>query len=234
GLPHCLEHLVFMGSESYPNRGFLDKLANLCISQGTNAWTDRDHTAYNAVCAGPVGLRRLLPVLIDHVLSPTLTDAQFATEVYHVDGEGAQKGVVFCEMQGRESTEDDLADINLYQLLYPASPYSFECGGLTPDIATLSNEEVRAYHARFYTPENCLVLVHGLVPIASIQEALDEWYDQWLKRQGGASPNTPEQVVSPPSCMPRFTSVVQRNGPNHLCGPGEVLGGYAAASLGPR
>ena len=46
GLPHCLEHLVFMGSESYPNRGFLDKLANLCISQGTNAWTDRDHTAY--------------------------------------------------------------------------------------------------------------------------------------------------------------------------------------------
>ena len=26
---------------------------------------------YNAVCAGPVGLRRLLPVLIDHVLSPT-------------------------------------------------------------------------------------------------------------------------------------------------------------------
>lgn len=45
GLPHCLEHLVFMGSAEYPNRGFLDKLANLCISQGTNAWTDRDHTA---------------------------------------------------------------------------------------------------------------------------------------------------------------------------------------------
>ena len=33
GLPHCLEHLVFMGSQRFPSRGYLDKLANLCISQ---------------------------------------------------------------------------------------------------------------------------------------------------------------------------------------------------------
>ena len=88
-----------MGSKSYPDRGYLDKLANLCVAQGTNAWTDRDHTAYNAVTAGKEGLLRLLPVFLDHVLRPTLTDAQFHTEIYHVDGEGKQGGVVFCEMQ---------------------------------------------------------------------------------------------------------------------------------------
>ena len=27
GLPHCLEHLVFLGSKSYPHKGVLDKLA---------------------------------------------------------------------------------------------------------------------------------------------------------------------------------------------------------------
>jgi Zn-dependent M16 (insulinase) family peptidase len=101
GLPHCLEHLIFMGSEKYPERGFLDKLANLCVAQGTNAWTDRDHTAYSAVTAGKEGLIRLLPVFLDHVLRPTLTDLQFQTEIYHVDGEGKQGGVVFCEMQAR-------------------------------------------------------------------------------------------------------------------------------------
>lgn len=51
-----------MGSKHYPDRGYLDKLASLCVSQGTNAWTDRDHTAYNAVTAGEPGLRKLLPV----------------------------------------------------------------------------------------------------------------------------------------------------------------------------
>jgi Zn-dependent M16 (insulinase) family peptidase len=77
-----------MGSQKYPKRGYLDKLANLCIGSGTNAWTDRDHTAFNAVTAGPLGLQRLLPALLDHVLSPTLTEEQFATEIFHVDGEG--------------------------------------------------------------------------------------------------------------------------------------------------
>ena len=101
GLPHCLEHLIFMGSKNYPVRGYLDKLANLCIAQGTNAWTDRDHTAYSAVTAGKEGLLRLLPVFLDHVLRPTLTEPQFQTEIYHVDGEGKQAGVVFCEMQAR-------------------------------------------------------------------------------------------------------------------------------------
>ena len=44
GLPHTLEHAVFMGSELYPFKGILDKLANRCLADGTNAWTATDHT----------------------------------------------------------------------------------------------------------------------------------------------------------------------------------------------
>lgn len=46
GLPHTLEHLVFMGSKKYPFKGVLDIIANRCLASGTNAWTDQDHTAY--------------------------------------------------------------------------------------------------------------------------------------------------------------------------------------------
>lgn len=38
GLPHTLEHLIFLGSEQYPYKGVLDLLANRCLSSGTNAW----------------------------------------------------------------------------------------------------------------------------------------------------------------------------------------------------
>ena len=51
GLPHTLEHLVFLGSEDYPYKGVLDKLANRCLARGTNAWTDVDHTAYTVTTA---------------------------------------------------------------------------------------------------------------------------------------------------------------------------------------
>lgn len=39
GLPHTLEHLIFLGSEKYPFKGVLDLLANRCLASGTNAWT---------------------------------------------------------------------------------------------------------------------------------------------------------------------------------------------------
>lgn len=46
GCPHTLEHLVFLGSEDYPFKGVLDRVANRSLAQGTNAWTDTDHTCY--------------------------------------------------------------------------------------------------------------------------------------------------------------------------------------------
>ena len=75
GLPHCLEHLVFLGSEAHPAKGVLDKLANRCAADGTNAWTATDHTAYTLSTAGGEGALNLLPIFADHVLFPTLTDS---------------------------------------------------------------------------------------------------------------------------------------------------------------
>jgi len=42
GIPHTLEHLIFLGSEGYPFKGVLDLLANRCLASGTNAWTGND------------------------------------------------------------------------------------------------------------------------------------------------------------------------------------------------
>ena len=39
GLPHTLEHMIFLGSDEYPYKGILDILANKCLASGTNAWT---------------------------------------------------------------------------------------------------------------------------------------------------------------------------------------------------
>lgn len=108
GLPHTLEHLVFCGSRDYPNRGYLDALAQRCLSKGTNAWTDNDYTAYTLDCAGWRAALSVLPCFLDHVLHPLLRPHQFVTEVFHVDGEGQRQGVVYSEMAAREHNEDDL------------------------------------------------------------------------------------------------------------------------------
>lgn len=78
-------------------------------------------------------------------------------------------------MQGREATEDDLSDHNVHELLYADSGYRFECGGLTPDIARISNAKVRQYHKQHYAPANSLILVHGQLSQDALEAALDEW-----------------------------------------------------------
>ncbi|KAF9965299.1 hypothetical protein BGZ70_005101 [Mortierella alpina] len=162
GLPHTLEHLVFCGSKNYPNRGYLDSLANRCLSTGTNAYTTEDYTGYTIATAGRDGMAEILPVFLDHVLHPTLRDDQYVTEVYHVDGEGKQQGVVFSEMAARENSEADLLDLGLRRLLYPKSQtYYYECGGLTAEIPKMTNDDIRDYHKKFYHPSNMTVVVAG-------------------------------------------------------------------------
>ena len=71
-----------MGSEKYPYKGILNLLANRAFSGGTNAWTGVDHTAYHVSTAGGQGFLQLLPVFLDHVLYPTLTDAGYVLFIH--------------------------------------------------------------------------------------------------------------------------------------------------------
>lgn len=73
GLPHTLEHLIFLGSEQFPYKGVLDSLANRCLASGTNAWTDIDHTCYTMETAGNEGFLALMPIFLEHILYPILS-----------------------------------------------------------------------------------------------------------------------------------------------------------------
>jgi Zn-dependent M16 (insulinase) family peptidase len=116
GSPHTLEHLCFMGSKNYRYKGVLDKLATRAYSN-TNAWTATDHTAYTLETAGWEGFAQILPVYLEHVLVPTLTDAGCYTEVFHVDGTGHDAGVVYSEMQGVQNQQGELMELQARRLM---------------------------------------------------------------------------------------------------------------------
>ncbi|KAH9941151.1 Metalloenzyme, LuxS/M16 peptidase-like protein [Epithele typhae] len=158
GCPHTLEHLIFMGSEKYEYKGVLGNLATRSFSTGTNASTYVDHTTYTICTAGEQGFLQLLPVYVDHILYPTLTDAAFLTEVHHVDGNGTDSGVVYCEMKGCDNTLSDHLD----RLLNPiGSAYRSKTGGRVEALRQLTVEEVREYHRQYYVPHNLTLVVTG-------------------------------------------------------------------------
>ncbi|XP_050697306.1 uncharacterized protein C05D11.1-like isoform X1 [Eriocheir sinensis] len=200
GLPHTLEHLIFLGSEDYPYKGILDLLANRCLASGTNAWTDTDHTAYTVQTAGSEGFLNLLPIYLDHLLYPTLTDSAFVTEVYHITGEGEDAGVVYSEMQGRENTDSDLCLRAMLRAMYPpGSGYRSETGGIMKNLReSTTNEKIRKYHHEFYRPENLHVIITGMVGAEQVFEALEP-IEQKIMSKGDRGPFTrPWQSPVPP------------------------------------
>jgi Zn-dependent M16 (insulinase) family peptidase len=218
GLPHTLEHAIFMGSEYYPYKGILDKLANRCCADGTNAWTATDHTCYTLTTAGAEGCLSMLPIYADHILYPTLTDECFLTEVHHVTGEGEDKGVVYCEMQGRENSASSLIDRAVLDLLYPTGGLSAETGGKLKNLRTLTNAQVRRYHAENYRADNIAFVVSGTVDEAAFLAALA---------------HVDARVASKPRPPPRARPWTQPVVPLNLSAEG-VLPPLGTSSLPPR
>lgn len=175
GLPHTLEHLVFLGSEEYPFKGVLDRLANKCFADGTNAMTDTDHTSYNLQTAGSDGFLKMLPIYLEHVLFPTLTDSGYITEVHHINGEGDDAGVVYCEMQARENSGDSRCYLEMLRTLYPGKcAYRWETGGILENLRTsTNNQKCRDYHEQFYHSKNLCIIVVGPVKPEEIFEAIE-------------------------------------------------------------
>ncbi|PKI83996.1 hypothetical protein MVES_002292 [Malassezia vespertilionis] len=175
GVPHTLEHLVFLGSNRYPYKGVLDSLANRAFAQGTNAWTANDHTAYTLTTAGAEGFLRMLPIYCDHVFFPTLTDAGFVTEVYHVNPKLEDAGVVYSEMQGRENTSGDLLELKTQRMLYPPqSGYRSETGGLMSALRVLTIDDIRNYHAQYYAPHNAALVLCGPLDREALFDTLEK------------------------------------------------------------
>ncbi|KAI8093910.1 Metalloenzyme, LuxS/M16 peptidase-like protein, partial [Halteromyces radiatus] len=171
---HCLEHLVFLGSEQYPYKGVLDSLANRAIAQGTNAWTDVDHTCYTITTAGSQGFLDLLPIYVDHILYPTLTESGCHTEVHHINGKGEDAGVVYSEMQGYQNTEEDRLNLRMKRIMYPENcGYRSETGGLMECLRELSVEKIRSYHQSYYRPDNLCLIITGKVEESALMKALE-------------------------------------------------------------
>ncbi|OWB74270.1 catalytic activity protein [[Candida] boidinii] len=174
GSPHTLEHLIFMGSKKYPYKGLLDILGNLSYSS-TNAWTATDQTVYTLTTAGWDGFRMLLPIYLDHLINPTLTDEACYTEVYHVDGSAKDKGVVYSEMQAIETQGWFLSGLETQRTLYKVSGYKSETGGLTSNLRTLTNDEIREFHKQNYRSDNLSIIITGSINETEFLETMESF-----------------------------------------------------------
>jgi Zn-dependent M16 (insulinase) family peptidase len=127
GLPHILQHMIFLGSKNFPYPGILDQLAVKCLAEGTDAWTETDHACYTLKTAGKTGFLTLLPVYLDHLFHPNLSEAGYLTEVHHIAGDGKDGGIVYQEMKAMEHDPEQQAHWAIMQEIYKPNSGNMQC-----------------------------------------------------------------------------------------------------------
>jgi zinc protease len=152
GFAHLFEHLMFMGTARAPTKMFDAWME----AEGgwNNAWTSEDHTDYF-----DVGPARSLPLLLwleaDRLssLGREMTEAKL----------NVQRDVVRNERrQTSENRPYGKAELLMPELLYPEGhPYHHPVIGSHEDLQAASVDDVKAFFARFYVPNNASLVVAG-------------------------------------------------------------------------
>lgn len=183
GAAHITEHSVFCGSEKFPLKEPFTNLMNQSVNTFLNALTYSDKTVYPASSTVKADYFNLMDVYGDAVFFPLLKEEAFHQEAHRLEideeGKPSIQGVVYNEMKGSYSSFESVAGDIQIRSLFPDTNYAYDSGGDPLEIPGFSYEDFKAFHKKYYRPDNCLVFLYGNVPT---EEQLDYLQDHFLDR----------------------------------------------------
>jgi predicted Zn-dependent peptidase len=148
GISHCLEHMVFKGTERRSARD----LALALESRGgsLDAFTGRDSTAYQAQVLDD-DLPLAVDVLTDLVSRPLLRASDLDLE----------RNVILEEIAGAEDTPDDLVFELHSEALWNGHAYGYPILGTRDTVSGLTAGALRSLHTDQYRRGNFVVAAAG-------------------------------------------------------------------------
>ena len=186
GIAHFLEHLMFKGTKTHPKGAFSEAVAE--IGGQENAFTGNDYTAYFQRVAKE-HLGEMMAFEADRMTGLVLTDEIVAPE----------RDVVLEERR-MHCDADPSAQLSeaVQAALFTHHPYGTPMIGWGHEIEGLGREDALAYYARFYTPENAILVVAGDVEPEETRRLAEQHYGK-IRPRGEAPvrrrPREPESVA---------------------------------------
>ena len=149
GLAHVLEHMMFKGTPKVPAGEYAKQISQ--AGGRFNAFTSRDYTGYFQTLQKDQ-LEVALRLEADRMSNVILDKAEFEKEIKVVMEERRWR----YDDQPRSLTYERLMAVAL-----TAHPYRNPIIGWMSDLEGLTIEDVRAFHERWYAPNNAILVVVG-------------------------------------------------------------------------
>jgi zinc protease len=183
GFAHLFEHLMFKATRNMPAE-MLDRLTE-DVGGENNAFTSEDVTGYHEIVPAN-HLERLLWAEAERMSSLVIEPGFFASE----------RDVVKEELRSRIETAPYGRLIGLYYpaVSYSVHPYARPVAGSIADLDAATIEDVRAFHATYYRPDNAVLVVSGNFDEARLNAWIDRYFgpiarpDRPIPRVGAEEP----------------------------------------------
>lgn len=183
GVAHILEHSVLCGSRHFPLKDPFVELVKGSLNTFLNAMTYPDKTIYPVASCNDQDFQNLIHVYMDAVFYPNIYDREeifrqegWSYQLESMDGPLKYNGVVYNEMKGVFSSAEEFLNREIFNSLFPDTPYGVESGGDPACIPELSYEEFLDFHRRYYHPGNSYIYLYGDMDMTEKLRWLDETY----------------------------------------------------------
>lgn len=183
GANHILEHSVLCGSEKFPVKNLLSKVSKSARTLYLNALTFDDRTVYPFATRYDKDFKELMDIYLDAVLNPNVKKEKnifkregWRYELNSRDDELKINGIVYNEMKGSYSDPQVILNREIYKSVFPDTMYKNEAGGYPDDIPTLTYEQLKETHDRYYKPSNADIFLYGKLDILETLKFIDNKY----------------------------------------------------------
>ena len=223
GIPHVLEHMVLKGSRRRPGTDLLRAMQNQTAAKSMGSYTFPSCTVYHFDSAVESDMRAIFEVWFDAILRPELSEATFRREaghfqtqdISHPDGPIVYTGTVFNEMCENKGNKGKLTDKIIKEArrhLVPDNGLGFDILGRPAAIMSLTSDDVRVYHKRWYCPANMRIVTRGREMPRTLLEIADKLLDgveageaapPFSPQPRWNAPHTAEIALSASESLPR-------------------------------
>ena len=198
GFAHLFEHLMFKATRNMPSETF-DRLTE-DVGGYNNAFTADDVTAYFSVVTAN-HLERILWAEAERMSNLVVDEANFISERDVVKEEFRQRYV---------ASPYGALLLALTENSFSEHPYRRPGIGNIAELTAATLEDVRAFHAVYYRPDNATVIVAGNFDPAQLDRWVDAYFGR-LQRPAGAIPRV--TTTEPERRGPREVAVFAPNVP---------------------
>lgn len=186
GVAHILEHTVLAGSGRYPVKDPFDAVLKSSPNTFLNALTYTDKTVFPFASPLKKDFDILFGIYADSVFNPLLRKENFEQQGIRFFDDKFD-GVVFNEMCGATSSEDDFVSDYCVKKLYEGTAATYKSGGDPIYIADLTYEEFTDRYRSWYSPANCRLFLFGDLNAEEYLQKLENLYldEENLKKWKG-------------------------------------------------